>query len=99
MQKSNVKRCPHVTSWKNRNETSTGIVFLCDACQEQLESILDKELLRGMQKAVMTSAEVQKMRRERENMRLEQDLLDTVSAAYMVAGFPRLLMLPAPEKA
>jgi len=72
-------------------------VFLCDACQEQLESILDKELLRGMQKAVMTSTEVQKMRRERENMRLEQDLADTVAAAYMVAGFPRMLMLPAPE--
>ena len=57
-------------------------MFLCDACQEQLESILDKELLRGMQKAVMTSTEVQKMRRERENMRLEQDLADTVAAAY-----------------
>jgi len=97
MQKTNVKTCPHVGDWRNKIETSTGPVFLCPYCMDALESLLcDKELLRGMQKAVMTSAEVQKMRRERENMRLEQDLADTVAAAYMVAGFPRMLMLPAP---
>ena len=97
MQRSNVKMCPHVDSWKNRHDTATGTVFLCDRCQGELEQRLaDPELIRGMLKATMTTAEVVQMRDERENMRIEKDLQDTIAAAHAVAGFTRWLALPAP---
>lgn len=97
MQRSNVKMCPHVDSWKNRHDTATGTVFLCDRCQGELEQRLaDPELIRGMLKATMATAEVVQMRDERENMRIEKDLQDTIAAAHAVAGFPRWLALPAP---
>lgn len=94
---SNFKPCPHVTSWKNRIETKTGVIFLCDDCQAALEERLsDPVMLRGMMKSVMASPEVWKMQHERENIRLERELMDTVAAAYMVAGYPRRLALAAP---
>lgn len=97
MKRSNVKTCPHVDSWKNRHDTSTGIIFLCARCQAELEQRLaDPVLIRGMIKATMTTGEVIKMRDERENMRIEKDLQDTITAAHAVAGFPRWLALPAP---
>lgn len=97
-QKCNVKMCPHVDSWKNRIDTGAGTIFLCDRCQEALDKRLgDKSMLSGMQKAVMSSVEIQQMRDERENMRIEKDLAATIAAAHAVAGSPRWLMLPAPE--
>lgn len=95
---SNFKPCPHVTSWKNRIETKTGVVFLCDDCQAELDARLSDPLfVRGMMKSTMTGPEVAQMRCERENMRLEREIMDTVAAAHMIAGFPQLLALPCPE--
>ena len=99
MQRSNVKMCPNVDSWKNRHDTATGTVFMCDRCQAELDQRLaDPMLIRGMLKSVMTGPEVAKMRDERENMRVEKDLQDIIAAAHAVAGFPRWLALPAPAQ-
>ena len=99
MQKSNVNPCPHTKGHAHTIRTSDGrTALLCPACLAELESRLaDPVLIRGMLKATMTTAEVHKMRHERENMAIERKLSDTVAAAFAVAGYPRMLMLTAPE--
>lgn len=98
MQKSNVNPCPHTEDHAHIIRTSDGrTAIICPACLADLESRLsDPVLIRGMLKATMTTAEVQKMRHERENMAIEKDLSDTVSAAFAVAGYPRHMQLTAP---
>lgn len=98
MQKSNVNPCPHREDHAHIIRTSDGrTAILCQACMADLESRLaDPVIIRGMVKSTMPTAEVQKMRHERENMAIEKDLADTVAAAFAVAGYPRMLMLTAP---
>lgn len=98
MQRSNVNPCPHHRYHAHTIRTSDGrTAILCPACLTDLEGRLsDPVLIRGMLKATMTTAEVQQMRYERENMAIEKDLADTVAAAFAVAGYPRMLMLAAP---
>jgi len=96
-QKSNLIVCPHTGEPMHRIQTSTKTVFLCRECLADMEELLgQKETIRMMIKSTMTNAEVAKMRSERENIMVQRDLADTVAAAYAVAGFPRLLALPAP---
>lgn len=100
--KSNVITCGCGTVGDRKNQIKAGTkhVFLCDRCQRDLNARLaDPVMIRGMMKAVMTSAEIQQMRNERENMRIERDLANSVAAAWAVAGYPRTLMLPVPEVA
>ena len=98
MQKSNVNPYPHTEAHAHIIRTSDGrTAILCPACLADLESRLsDPVLIRGMLKATMTTAEVQQMRYERENMAIEKYLADTVATAFAVAGYPRMLMLSAP---
>jgi len=95
-QKSNMIVCPHAGEPMHRIQTSTKTVFLCAECLRDMESMLSSpETIRMMIKATMSNAEVAKMRQERENIRIQKDLADTMAAAHAVAGFPRLLALPA----
>lgn len=98
MQRSNVNPCPHHKDHAHIIRTSDGkSALLCQSCMGAMEQQLsDPEMIRGMLKATMTGPEVQKMRHERENIAIEQDLADTVAAAFAVAGYPRMLMLSAP---
>jgi len=98
MQKSNVNPCPHTEAHAHIIRTSDGrTAILCPACLADLESRLaDPVLIRGMLKATMTTAEVQKMRYERENMELKRKLSEAVATAWAVAGYPRHLALTAP---
>jgi len=96
-QKSNMIVCPHAGEPMHRIVTSTKTVFLCLECLAEMESTLSRpETIRLMLKSCMKTEEVQKMRAERENIRIQRDLADTMAAAHAVAGFPRLLALPAP---
>ena len=95
MQRSNVKMCPHVDSWKNRHDTATGTVFLCDRCQEELEKLLPEKIHR-MSGSVYTPKEWANILNERENIRVETKIQEEVSERFMRAGFPRWLALPAP---
>jgi len=96
-QKCNLLMCPHAGEPMHRIKTSTKTVFLCRECLRDMEDLLSQpELIRMMAKSVMTTEELQKMRSERENIRVQKELSDSLSAAYAVAGFPRLLALPAP---
>lgn len=98
MKRSNINACPHAKEHANTIRTSDGrTAILCPACLTDLEGRLsDPVLIRGMLKATMTTAEVQKMRHERENMAIENALSDTVAAAFAVAGYPRHLQLASP---
>lgn len=96
-QKSNLIVCPHTGEPMHRIQTSTKTVLLCRECLADMEELLgQKETIRMMIKATMSNEEIHKMRQERENIRIQRDLADTVAAAHAVAGFPRLLALPAP---
>jgi hypothetical protein len=62
--------CPHIGSWANRIDTSTGVVCLCDECQKEFdEQLLDK--LQAMVGSVYTPKEWRKILWEREVMRME----------------------------
>jgi len=96
-QKSNLIVCPHAGEPMHRIQTSTKTVFLCRECLADMEAMLGQtETIRMMLKAVMSNEELHKLRRERENIRIQRDLADIMAAAHAVAGFPRLLALPAP---
>lgn len=98
MQKSNVNPCPHTEAHAHTIRTSDGrTAILCPACLADLETRLgDPVLIRWMLKATMTTAEVQKMRHERENMALERQLSEAVATVWAVAGYPRRPALAAP---
>lgn len=98
MKRSNVNPCPHTEDHAHTIRTSDGrTAILCPACLADLESRLaDPILIQGMIKSTMTTAEVQKMRYERENMALERKLSDAVATVWTVAGYPRRPALAAP---
>lgn len=98
MKRSNVNPCPHTEAHAHAIRTSDGrTAILCPACLADLESRLsDPVLIRGMLKATMTTAEIQKMRHERENMALERKLSEDVATVWAVAGYPRRPALAAP---
>ena len=99
MQKSNVNPCSHIEAHAHTIRTSDGrTAILCPACLADLESRLaDPRFIQGMIKATMTTAAVQKMRYERENMALEQQLSEAMAAVWSVAGYPQRPALAAPE--
>ena len=98
MKRSNVNPCPHIEAHAHTIRTSDGrTAILCSSCIADLESRLaDPILIQGMIKATMTTAEVQKMRHERENMALERKLSEAMSAVWAVAGYPQRPALAAP---
>lgn len=78
-------------------KTSRKHVFLCESCHADLmDRLSDPVMIRGMMKSVMSSAELQQMHYERENMRLERELELSMSAAWAVAGYPQRLALADP---
>ena len=98
MQRSNVNPCPHHKDHAHVIRTSDGrSALLCPSCMEAMEHRLsDPVLMRGMLKATMTTAEVQQMRYERENIALERQLSEKMAAVWAMAGYPRMPMLAAP---
>lgn len=93
----NMEECGHGGTTMHRIKTNRKTIFLCDRCYAAFLALLaDRELVRGMLKATMPEAEVQRMRDERANMQLESDLANTVAAAHAVAGFPQRALLPVP---
>lgn len=99
-QKSNVISCGHNNVPLRAEKVGPKMVLMCEGCAAALEALLgQKETQRLMLKSCMTAAEIQQMRQERENMRIQQALADAVAVAHAMAGFPRLLALPAPSLA
>lgn len=97
MKRSNINACPHKEHAHTIRTSDGRTAVMCPDCLAELEGRLaDPLLIKGMLKSIMTTAEVEKMRHERENMVLERQLSEAVATVWAVAGYPQRAMLAAP---